>query len=47
MEFIKRSQNKNDTEDHKVRDTVETMLARIRLHGEQAVKEYAQTLDDW
>ncbi len=47
MEYIKRSQADNETADRKIRDTVEAMLARIRTQGQDAVIDYARSLDNW
>jgi len=47
MEYIKRSQVEKETESNRIRETVETMLSRIRSEGEPAVIDYAQSLDSW
>ncbi len=47
MEYIKRSQIENGTEDKNIQNTVETMLSRIRSEGETAVVDYARSLDGW
>ena len=47
MEYIKRSLIESEAEDNRIRDTVETMLSRIRTEGESAAIEYAKTLDNW
>jgi len=47
MEYIKRSQVETEATDRKIRDVVEEMISRIRSRGEDAVIEYARTLDGW
>ena len=47
MEYIKRSQTENEATDRKIRDAVEAMIAGIRSLGEEAVVDYARSLDGW
>jgi len=47
MEYIKRSQVETEAADRKIRDAVEDMISRIRSQGEDAVIDYARTLDGW
>lgn len=47
--FLKRgaSQAESDAVEEKVRSTVEEMIAAIREHGDEAVREYSGKLDHW
>jgi len=47
MEYIKQSETNVKAEDGRVHETVEKMLEHIRVHGEEAVREYARDLDGW
>lgn len=47
MEFLKRATKTPDTETGNARKVVDEMLAAIRARGEEAVREYARTLDKW
>ena len=47
MDYIKRSGTRKEVEDGKISAIVKEMLARIRSDGEEAVKDYARTLDGW
>ena len=47
MEHFKRPETEVEAEDRKIRDSVESMIARIRGEGEAAVTAYAHELDGW
>ena len=47
MQYIKKAAADPETEDRKVRETVEQMLADIESRREDAVVEYAAKFDDW
>ncbi len=47
MEHLKRAEADPEAEDRKICETVETMIARIRDEGEDAVKSYAREFDGW
>jgi sulfopropanediol 3-dehydrogenase len=47
MHYIKKSTAKVAASDAQIEETVNTMLAHIESHGEEAVKEYAAKFDNW
>jgi sulfopropanediol 3-dehydrogenase len=47
MEYLKRAAKTPETETGAARKVVDEMLAAIRTGGEQAVRDYAKTLDRW
>src|SRR5438105_3937402 len=47
MEYLKKAAKNPETETGAARKVVEEMLAAIRARGEDAVREYARTLDKW
>ncbi|GBE44316.1 sulfopropanediol 3-dehydrogenase [bacterium BMS3Bbin10] len=47
MKYLKRAEADPEAEDRKVREAVETMIARIREQGEDAVRSYAREFDGW
>lgn len=47
IQFLKKATKSPESESANARAVAEQMLAEIDLHGEQAVREYAATLDHW
>ena len=47
MRYLKYPEPREEADSARVRETVSTMLERIRREGEQAVREYSAELDGW
>ena len=47
VEYLKRASKTPETETAEAQTVVADMLATIRQGGEQAVRDYARTLDKW
>ncbi len=47
MQYVKRAEADPEAEDRKINEAVETMIARIRDEGEDAVRAYAREFDSW
>ena len=47
MNYIKRAEVEAEPEDRRIRESVENMIADIRVNGETAVRSYAEKFDGW
>ena len=47
MNYVKRAEAEAEPEDRRIRESVENMIADIRVNGETAVRSYAEKFDGW